>query len=367
MTTLDDLITPALLIDVDALDRNIARMAAWADGHVQLRPHVKTLKSPDVAKRQVAAGAIGVTAATVEEALAMAAAGIPEILIANEIVQRPELARLLAGGAGARIILCVDTEAGASLIAEAARAAGTVVDVVLEIDVGMHRGGARTVEEAVALAGVVDSLDGIRLVGVMGYEGHTVLEPDDAKRAANAVAAMDSLGTFVDALTAAGHTIDIVAAAGTNTHATTGHHPVVTELQVGTYGTMDVSYLPFVNSTRPDDPYEVAMSILATVSSVHGNRVVLDAGTKAFGPARLTVPRAHTPGWTVAAVHEEHVLVDIDEGTPVPQVGDHGRFDVAYAGGPPLLFGQYTVVRGDDVIETWPIVGGAMTRGVRIG
>ncbi len=367
MTNLDDLTTPALLIEVDALDRNIARMAAWADGHVQLRPHVKTLKSPDVATRQVTAGALGVTAATVEEALAMAAAGIPEILIANQIVQPAELARLLAGRAGARIILCVDTDAGARLVSEAAGAAGTVVDVVLEIDVGMHRGGSRTIDEALELATVVESLDGLRLVGVMGYEGHTVLEPDDATRATNAVAAMDFLATFVVALRDAGHSIDIVAAAGTNTHATTGHHPIVTELQVGTYGTMDVSYLPFVNSTRPDDQYEVAMSILATVASVHGRRVVLDAGTKAFGPARLTMPRAHTPGWTVAAVHEEHTLVDIDEGTAVPAVGDRGRFDVAYAGGPPLLFGEYTVVRGDDVLETWPIVGGASTRGVRRG
>ncbi len=359
-TTLADLTTPALLIDLDKLDHNLRTMARWADGKVSLRPHVKTLKSPAVARRQVELGAIGVTAATVDEALAMADAGISEVLIANQVVQPRELDRLLTGAGPSRVILAVDTDGSAHAAAAAATRTGRDVDLILEVDVGMRRGGVRSAEEAITLASVVDGLPGVRLVGVMGYEGHTVLEPDRETRARNANEAMDYLATVVGALRDSGHDIAIVAAAGTNTHPITGVHPVVTELQVGTYATMDSYYVDHV------DGYEVALSVLATVTSVHGDRVLLDAGSKTFGPAGPErLPRPHTPGWTVAGVHEEHLLVDVDPDAPHPAIGDRARFDVQYAGGAALMHRHYTVVQGETVVDTWPIVAGPASRGAQ--
>ena len=181
--TRTELPTPALLLDVDAMRDNIAAMASWSKENAAIRPHFKTHKSIDVAREQIAAGAIGMTAATIWEARALVAAGIDDILIANEVVAPAKLTLLADLGRQARMTVAVDDSDVVSALAQAARSRGSSIEVLVEVDVGMHRGGARSVELARALARAVAGAQGVRLRGVMGYEGHVVLEPDRQRRA----------------------------------------------------------------------------------------------------------------------------------------------------------------------------------------
>ena len=173
-----DVATPALLIDLAQLDRNISSMAQWAAGTVSLRPHAKAHKCVEIARRQRAAGALGVTTATVWEALAMARADVGEVLLSSQTVVPEKLAVLAAAARTGRVLVALDSPIAAERLSEALRAAGSTVGVLVEIDVGMGRGGARSIDEAAELARHIDGTDRLELRGVMGYEGHAVLERD---------------------------------------------------------------------------------------------------------------------------------------------------------------------------------------------
>lgn len=340
-----ELPTPALVLDVDAMRENIATMAEWSRAHVAVRPHFKTHKSVAIAREQVAAGAIGVTAATVWEAKALVEAGLDEILIANEVVS-PARARLLAELAGDhRITLAVDDAVVAEALSEAASAAGSVLGVIIETDVGLHRGGVRAPEEARVLAERIDSLRGLRFRGVMGYEGHVVTEPDRERRRRGAARAMDELAAYADGLRGDGHSVEIVSAGGTNTYDMTGADRRVTELQAGTYVVMDAAYAPLAPAFR------TALTVTATVVSRRGGTAVLDCGTKAIAvDAAPPVP----PCGTLREVHEEHTLLDVADGGP-PAIGDVLELVVGYCGGTINLHDVYFVASGDEIVDVWPI------------
>jgi len=178
-----------------------------------------------------------------------------------------------------------------------------------------------------------------------------VLRPDAGERAAGARAANDLLADHVRALRDAGHTIDIVAAGGTNTHDTSATHPVVTELQAGTYATLDVAYEPFV-----DDGFRIALTMLAQVVGVHRDRVVLDAGVKSIGASTLAVPRSLDPRLRVERVNDEHTLALREPGTEAPRIGELVRLEVAAAGPAVGCWTRFVVVSGDRVVDVWPIL-----------
>ena len=191
-----ELPTPALVLDVDAMRDNIATMAAWNRDHVAVRPHFKTHKCIEIAREQISAGAIGITCATVWEARALVNAGLDEILFANEVVGPAKLSVLGELAQDARITVAVDDADNATALAEVARAQGGAEHkgAIVDVDVGLHRGGVRSAEEAVRLARHVDTLSGLRLRGVMGYEGHVVhrgLDPLVRRRRGPALAAME--------------------------------------------------------------------------------------------------------------------------------------------------------------------------------
>jgi D-threonine aldolase len=344
-----DLPTPALLLDLAALEANIAAMAAWTRDHqVAIRPHAKVHKSPQIARRQLAAGAVGLTAATVYEAHAMLAAGPAEILIANEVVDPGHL-RLLPGIARqAALMVAVDDGRNARQLSQAATAAGVQFGVLIDVDVGMGRCGTRTIPAAVALARQVAGLPGLALRGVMGYEGHVVLEPDPQVRAARAAAAMDHLAQVADAIRAAGHQVAIVSAGGTNTHDMTGLHPAVTELQAGTYAVMDAGYAPLAARFSP------VLSVAARVVSHQGGTAVLNCGTKSIA-TEVCPPSVPAAIGTVREVHEEHMLIDAAGGW-APEPGELVEVAVGYAGGTINLHDGYYVLDGGVVVDTWPIV-----------
>lgn len=344
----DELTTPALLLDLATLRSNIAAMSAWAHGRVHVRPHAKTAKCVEIARMQIAAGAIGVTTATVWEATAMLRAGIGDVLIANEVVGDEKIA-LLAGAARlGSVTVAVDDERNARQLSAAATGAGAEIGVLVDVDVGLHRAGVRTLEAAHAVAAEVARLPGLALRGVMGYEGHVVTEPNRELRAQGAAQAMERLMSFVDHLQAHGFAVEVVSAGGTNTFDMTGAHPRVTEIQAGSYALMDAAYAPLTPAFRP------ALTMLATVVSRQGTTAVLDCGTKVLA-TEMAPPQLPAGCGSVREIHEEHLLLDVPEGERLA-LGERVELVVGYCGGTVNLHDVYHVVAGDEVVDVWPII-----------
>lgn len=342
----DRIPTPSLVLDRAALVGNITALAQWADGHVSVRPHTKTHKCVEIARLQLEHGAIGLTTATVAEAVAMMAAEPDEILIANEVVGAAKIAAVAELARRCRLIVAVDDATNAADLSAAAGAAGVTLDVLVDVDVGLHRCGVRSVSAAVDLARAIASLDGLNLRGVMGFEGHTLLILDPGERAGATTEAMNLLGENVLALRSAGFEIEVVSAGGTNSHDVTGLHPAVTEIQAGTYATMDYGYRPYTTRFQP------ALFLAATVVSRSADTAVLDCGTKTV--ALEVQPPTLPPGLgTVREVHEEHTLVDPEPGELA--LGSHVELRVGYAGGTINLHDAYIVVDGDTVGDLWAV------------
>jgi D-serine deaminase-like pyridoxal phosphate-dependent protein len=345
----DELPTPVLVLDLDALEHNIATMRDALGGRAAIRPHAKTHKCAEIAARQLEAGALGITVATAREARALAARGVPEILIANEVCTPEDRADLIAAAASARMLVAVDDAANVMDLARAASAAGVVLGALIDVDLGMGRCGVRTTDEAQALAAALADAPGLELRGVTGFEGHVVLVPDRAEREHAALEALERLAAVADALASAGAPIEIVSAGGTNTFTATAGHPAVTEIQAGTYVVMDTSYAPFAPGFRP------ALTVIGTVVSRHGARTILNCGTKTVGNIAVAPPSAGA-GATVVAVDEEHMLLDVSGEADGLRIGDRVSVTVSYCGAAINLHDAYCVVSGDEVVDVWPIL-----------
>jgi len=344
-----DIPSPALLLDLRALEHNIAAMATWAAAHdVAVRPHAKVHKCPEIARRQLAAGAVGLTVATVYEAEAMLDASPAEVLIANEVVGDDHLRRLAKVAGRTSLIVAVDDPRGAQSISAAADASSVEVGMLVDVDVGMGRCGVRSVPEAVSLAAEIRALPNVRLRGVMGYEGHVVLERDPDVRAARARAAIDTLALAVRAIENAGHEVEIVSAGGTTTHDMTGLHELVTELQAGTYAVMDSGYAQLAPRFDP------VLFVLARVLSRKDRTAVVDCGTKAVA-VDVTPPSVPAATGAVREVHEEHMILDLAEESSLGP-GDPLEISVGYTGGTVNLHDGYYVVDGKQLVDVWPIV-----------
>ena len=358
--------TPALLLDLAVVERNIAEMARRMDGlPAALRPHAKIHKSPALGRLQIDAGAIGLTTATVWEAAAMLDAGLDDVLIANQTVgpgRAAELARIAGLG---RVIAAVESDANARELSEAAVRAGSRVDVLVEVDVGLHRAGVRSMEEAVELAKRVRRLPGLRLQGLLGYEGHCMLEPDRGQRVEKALAANRELLVVVDEFEKRGLDTTVVAAGGLGTWDITGANPRVTEIHAGSYIFSDAFHLNLVPGFEP------ALTVLATVTARHGGIAVLDCGRKSIGIDRAAPVVVSGPGSVRYEhgehfIHEEHTVLDVPAGSPL-EVGDRVELMPGYSPTTVNLYDLYHVVRDDRIIDVWPILGryGVDTTGVR--
>jgi D-serine deaminase-like pyridoxal phosphate-dependent protein len=347
----DALATPALILNAAALERNIAAMAARMQGPTRLRPHAKSHKCARIARMQVEAGAIGITAATVWEAAALVQAGIPDVLIANEVVGVEKIRQLAAAARNARVTVAVDDPRNAEALSEAAGAADSEIGVLLDVDVGMNRCGVRSQEEALRVAEHVHRLPGLRLRGVMGYEGHCVLEKDREVRGRKANAAMEYLLSIADALAAAGLPVEVVSAGGTGTYDLTGLNPRVTEIQAGSYVFMDATRLAIISEFTP------ALTVLATVVSRQGTTLVLDSGKKTVG-VDFTLPRiaGFPPEQAVPRVaSEEHLLYDVTPECPLA-VGDRVEVIPGYCPTTVNLHDAFHVVQDGIVVDVWPVL-----------
>ena len=342
--------TPALILDLDAAQRNIAAMAdKFRDLPAALRPHVKVHKSIELARLQVAAGAVGVACATAWEALVMAEGGIDDVLIANQLVQPDKVATIAELARDHRLTLTVDDIRNVEQLSNAAGEAGSQFELLIEIDVGMGRCGVRTKEEALPVAERIAELPHLRLRGLQGYEGHCMLEPDPEQRAADAHLANEKLVDAADFLAANGHTCDVLSAGGTGTYYIAGAHPRIDEVQAGSYTLMDC----FHNDLVPGG-FEIALTVAGTVVSRQGNTVVLDCGRKSVGIDFVTPPLVGHPEGTVRYYAEEHCLVDFP-GPPPLDVGDTAEAMAGYGPTTVNLHDAFHVVEDDVVTQIWPV------------
>ncbi|MDQ3811306.1 MAG: alanine racemase, partial [Chloroflexota bacterium] len=229
-----DVDTPALLLDLAAMERNIGRMAeSFRAAGVGWRPHTKAIKSPPLARKLMAAGAFGVTCAKLGEAEVMADGGIEDILIANQVVGAPKIRRLVDLLARADVVVAVDNPINVRDLDRAAAGVGRRLRVVVEVDIGMHRAGVAPGAAAVELARMVSACPGLRFAGLFGWEGQTV-HIDDARAKQQAIAAAVGLLTdTAEACRQAGLPVEIVSCGGTGTYQHTARLPGVTELQAG--------------------------------------------------------------------------------------------------------------------------------------
>src|SRR5947209_9508099 len=357
-----ELVTPALILDLDAARRNIQFMARRLSGmKAKLRPHVKVQKSAELARLQIEAGAIGVCTATVWEAIVMSQSGIEDVLIANQVGGKEKIKALAAAAKDGRMSVAVDDVQNARDLSDAARAAGSSLEVLIEVDVGMGRGGVRSSEEGASLAQHISKLPGLKLRGVQGYEGHCMLEPDRAVRIEKARAAMDYLGSVIDQLTKGGFACEVVSAGGTGTYDITGDNPRVTEIQAGSYVFMDATRLAIISEFTP------ALTVLATVVSRQGTTLVLDAGKKTVG-VDFTLPPVvgFPPEQAVPRVaSEEHLLYDV---TPecLLAMGDRVEVIPGYCPTTVNLHDAFHVVQDGIVVDIWPVMARGTGRG-RVG
>lgn len=347
--------TPALVVDLPTVRANIAEMKRRMDTvPAALRPHAKIHKSPRFARLQLEAGAIGITTATIWEASAMVADGLTDILVANQVVgavKERELARLASVAA---VTVAVDDAANVERIGAAARAAGAEVGVLVELDVGLHRAGARSVPDAVALAELVERTPGVRLRGAFGYEGHCMLEPDREERIRKARESNERLLGFVDALAAKGLETGIVAAGGLGTWDITGANPRITEIHAGSYIFSDAFHRNLVPGFEP------ALTVLATVTSRSGAMAVVDAGRKSIGIDRTPPELVGVAGRIRFEhgehfIHEEHIALELDDAGL--GVGDTVRLMPGYSPTTVNFYDLYFVAEGDLVVDVWPIRG----------
>jgi D-serine deaminase-like pyridoxal phosphate-dependent protein len=341
------LTTPALLLDLPAARRNIERMASGiASRRSALRPHIKVHKSPDLSGLQVEAGAIGLSVATVWEALVMAASGIDDIFVVNTVAGPQKLHLLAALARERRVLLAVDEPENASAVAAAARAQGSQLGVLVEVDTGMDRAGVDTPQEAAALAAVVARLDGLRFEGLTGYEGHCSVEDDVARRTLLQRRAMETLMAARDAVVAAGLPCPIVSAGGTRTWWLTAATPGVTEVQAGTYVVMDAFH------SGLEGGFEHALHVGTTVISRAPGRLIVDVGSKTVAASELCRLEGHD--LAVVRFDEEHGIFAAS--APAPRVGDFLRLIPGYGPSTVASFDVYHVIEDDRVVDIWPII-----------
>jgi D-serine deaminase-like pyridoxal phosphate-dependent protein len=346
--------TPALLVDLDFLDANIARIAGTCRQHgIAWRPHTKGIKVPAIAHRLLEAGALGITCAKLSEAEIMAAAGIGDIMVANQIVGAQKIARLVDVRRCADVIVAVDNPHNVAALAAAARDAGVTLRLVIEVDIGMQRAGVASAEACVALARTIAGHTGVRFSGVMGWEGHAAAILDRDHKAQAVMAAVRKLTQCAELCRAEGLAAAIVSCGGTGTYWLSAAQPGITEIQAGGGVFGDVHYR---NDYGVDHPY--ALTLMTTVTSrPTPYRIICDAGKKAMsGDTALPVPIGIGPTRQVR-LSAEHATIELEAAAEVPRVGEHLEFVVGYSDTTVHLHETLHGVRGGRIEAVWPILG----------
>ncbi|MGY9055233.1 MAG: DSD1 family PLP-dependent enzyme [Alphaproteobacteria bacterium] len=360
-----ELDTPALLIDLDALEANIAAMAAHcATTGQRLRPHTKTHKSVEIARRQVAAGAVGVCCATLGEAEVMGLAGISGVHLTSPVVRPNRVARLIALNLAAeRLSVVVDHPDAIQAIADAAVASGKPLDVFIDLDVGSRRTGVPSAQQVVALADQVVKASGLTYAGIQGYAGGLQHVYDWDERVGKGQEVADFLAETRRQLAAAGLEPPLITGGGTGTHDLDWRQGVLTELQAGSYVFLDTDYQAVAQTGEAVGRFREGLFVQSSVvSAAQEDCVTTDGGLKAFATdCGLPELRRGAPeGAAYSFAGDEHGRITFasDEriglGAVVECLSPHCDPTVN-------LYSVYHVVQGDTLVDIWPVD----TRGLR--
>ncbi len=355
---LDAVDTPALLIDLDAFDRNVARLAkAVAGTNVRPRPHSKSHKCAVIALRQMAAGAVGVCCQKVGEAEAMVYGGVSNLLISNEIVGTTKIARLAALAKQARVAVCADHPANVKDLNEAALAFGVRLPVLVEINVGADRCGVEPGEPALSLARQIAASPGLRFGGLQAYHGAAQHVREFAKRKEAIDAGIEKTRRTVELLAGRGLACELVTGAGTGSYGFEAGSGVYNEVQAGSYIFMDADY---ARNLAPDgspwSEFEHSLFVWATVMSrPTKDRAVLDAGHKALSVDAGLPWVVGMPDVEYIRAADEHGKLSVRNPDRALEIGTKLRLIPGHCDPTVNLYDWFVAYRNDRVEALWPI------------
>lgn len=355
-----DLPTPALLVDLDKLEANITRMAAYAkSAGISLRPHSKTHKTPEIARRQIAAGALGICCATIREAEAMAKAGIGGLLITSEMVGANKIARLVRlTQQRPDTMSVVDSAIHAQELSDAAVASNTTLNILIDIDPFGRRSGIAPGAPAEDLGKLVGSLPGLQLRGVHGYSGAASHISGFPERKKGSTEHMLPVIASFEAMKKAGLPVEIMSGASTGTYNIDSHLEGMTELQVGSYVFMDVDYRRIgCESGEVYDEFAPSLTVLSTVNSKgYADIATLDAGIKSFATDQDVVPEVVGLAGAVYSFNgDEHGRIHLDGADRDLAHGEKIELIITHCDPTVNLYDRMYACRGDDVVEVWPV------------
>lgn len=354
-----DIDTPALVLDLDALERNIERMRALvASKQVALRPHAKASKCLEVVRMQLASGARGICCAKLGEAEALAAGGVDDLLITTPIAGNRKIRRLIDLAQQARVSTVADSAEAIRAISDAASAAGTTIAMVVEVNVGQDRCGVQPGPEAARLAGLIARLPGVRFAGLQGYHGRLQGTVSYEARCREVRDALDRLLVSAEAVRAAGHELATVTGGGTGSAPIDLELGGLTELQPGSYVFMDASYGRIEwDAHGRRVPFEQSIAILASVvSRPTAHRAIVDVGWKsASSDSGVPLVRGLQDVTFEFAGDEHGALRGVDSTSLKP--GDRIELIPSHCDTTVNLYDWIVACRGDQVVDAWRLVG----------
>jgi D-serine deaminase-like pyridoxal phosphate-dependent protein len=353
----DEIDTPALLLDLDLMDKNIRTMSEYLKGKkAKLRPHVKNHKIPTIARLEIDAGAVGVAVAKLSEAEVMAWGGIKDILITNQIVTEYKIARLMNLAKHCSLSVAVDNLENVKQLSNAAAQKNVKIGIVVEIDVGHHRAGVNPGKDAVPIAKSVIDSRGLEFKGLMGYEGHVSLMEKYDERKLEASKSMQKAIETKECLEDAGINVEMMSFGGTGTYNFVAEFPEITEIQAGSYVTMDCVYK---NIGVP--LFECALSLVSTVTSrPTRERAVIDAGLKVLTNDQGLPELEGAEGITLAKLSAEHGHLNIDNPNTPLRVGERLTVLPSDTDTTINLHDRIYGIRQGEVEVIWPIAARGM-------
>ena len=351
--------TPALLIDLPIMERNLQKMEDYFKGSdVNLRAHVKLHKAtPILAHLQLQAGAVGLTCAKLAEAEVLAAAGIKDILIANQIVGARKIERLINLAAYTDVMVAVDDYENVAALSQAAQAKGVQLRVLVEVDIGNNRCGVEPFGPALALSKAVHAAPGLKYMGLMAYDGHCTFQVEAWEREACARKANQMLVETREYIEKAGLPVQIASGGGTFTYKIVSQMKGVTEIQAGTYLLMDTAF-----KEKGVTDFDCALTVLATVIS-RPQRVgaedmaIIDVGRKAMDTILGFPEVKYPPRASVFSMPQEHCRLHLEREACDLKIGDKVELWVRDANGTINLYNKFYAIRNDIVEAVWEIPG----------
>jgi len=349
--------TPALLLDLDAFERNLDRLhQSLAGFKVRVRPHAKSHKCPEIALRQMARGAVGVCCQKVSEAEAMVEGGVMNVMVSNEVIGAGKIARLAALGKRARVSVCVDDAQNIADLDAAARAARATLDVLIEVNVGANRCGVNPGQPVVELANRITASKNLRFAGLHAYQGAAQHARTPAERHDAISKAAQQVRMTLEMLHEYGIKPEFITGAGTGTYLHEAGSGIYNEIQPGSYIFMDADYNRNLDEDgKPLRYFEQSLFVWTTVMShAVAERAVVDAGLKALSVDSGMPLVADLPGVEFLRASDEHGVLRLPAETKV-KVGDKIRLIPGHCDPTVNLYDWIVGVRGDKVESVWPV------------